>query len=56
MLDMLKKAKKRYRFTYYGENEKQSDFYEIKEKIFYKAEVEYSKKLVKFKKFEFLES
>ncbi|WP_400154832.1 hypothetical protein [Bacillus thuringiensis] len=52
----MKKAKKRYIFTYYGESEKQPDFYEIKEKIFYKSEKEYSQKIVKLKKLEFLES
>jgi hypothetical protein len=41
---MLKKAKKRYIFTYYGENEKQPDFYEIKEKIFIKRKNNIRKK------------
>ncbi|GAB6426234.1 TPA: hypothetical protein ACTZ2G_003288 [Bacillus cereus] len=53
---MLKKAKKRYRLTYYGKNEEQPDFYEIKEKIFYKAEIESLQKLVEVKKLDFLES
>ncbi|PGD39611.1 hypothetical protein [Bacillus wiedmannii] len=46
----MKKIKKRYRLTYYKENEKQPDFYEIKEKNFYKAEIESLQKLVEVKK------
>ncbi|WP_336770661.1 hypothetical protein [Bacillus bombysepticus] len=46
----MKKVKKRYRLTYYKENEKQPYIYEIKEKNFYKAEIESLQKLVEVKK------
>ncbi|EOP97696.1 hypothetical protein IGM_00474 [Bacillus cereus HuB4-4] len=46
----MQKIKKRYRLTYYKENEKQPEFYEIEEKKFYKAEIESLQKLVEVKK------
>ncbi|MCQ6334971.1 MULTISPECIES: hypothetical protein [Bacillus cereus group] len=49
----MKTVKKRYRLTYYKENEKQPEFYDTEEKNFYRAEVEFLKKLSSVEKLDF---
>ncbi|AJI12232.1 hypothetical protein [Bacillus cereus] len=49
----MKTVKKGYRLTYYIENEKQPEFYDTEEKNFYRAEVEFLKKLSEVEKLDF---